>query len=149
MDICYVTLRYINTIHYCTKLLIFFLRRNVYSSQWEAKAEWFQRTQDDDDDWKVGQQGLPKFRFLRHTYCWLHRNAVPKNILFAIWNLAEKTHNSCSVFNQPGSINRYQRFARRYWNKENPAAWTNVLMLAAFRIHFKKSSQLKHFQSFQ
>ena len=90
IDIRYVTLRYTNTIHYCTKLLIFFLRRNVYSSQWEARAEWFQRTQDDDDDCKMGQQGLPKFRFLRHTYRWLHRNAVPKNILFVIWNLVSR-----------------------------------------------------------
>ena len=68
----------------------FFMRRNVYSSQWEARAEWFQRTQDDDDDCKMGQQGLPKFRFLSHTYCWLHRNAVPKNILFVIWNLVSR-----------------------------------------------------------
>ena len=90
MDIRYVTLRYTNTIHYCTKLLFFFMRRNVYSSQWEARAEWFQQTQDDDDDCKMGQQGLPKFRFLSHTYCWLHRNAVPKNILFVIWNLVSR-----------------------------------------------------------
>ena len=58
---------------------------------------------------------------------------------------AEKTHNSCSVFHHPISINRYQRFARRYWNQENPAALTNFLVLAAFTINFKKIFRVKIF----